>query len=171
MNVLELQDRSVIAIMEAPMIDQHHAKVVTLQSSAVVLAALITTMGAIGAACIQTGWIGRPALTTAATAPTATIASRTTPPTAQVSFLGTIEPAERTFANSPLSRSTVDSMHTAINTSAYMPVENVRSTTQPLASPWLALSNQAAGDKRAEPPKPSKGFGWDSITRLFQGRN
>jgi hypothetical protein len=42
------------------MTEQNHTRAVHLQSSAVVLAALITTCGAVTAALIQTGWIRRP---------------------------------------------------------------------------------------------------------------
>ena len=42
------------------MSDQVHPNAVRLQSSAIVVAALITTLGAVTAACIQTGIFGKP---------------------------------------------------------------------------------------------------------------
>ena len=40
--------------------DQHHSSGVSAQSTAIVMAALITMVGAVTAALIQTGWFGKP---------------------------------------------------------------------------------------------------------------
>ncbi|HZZ26798.1 MAG TPA: hypothetical protein VFE46_02225 [Pirellulales bacterium] len=68
------------------MSDQAQHGAVKLQSSAMVAAAFITTLGAITAALIQTGWISKP--------PVALVSHMQPPaPIAKASFLGTIEPA------------------------------------------------------------------------------
>jgi hypothetical protein len=106
------------------MSDQIHPAAVRLQSSAMVAAAIITTLGAVMAACIQTGWMSKaPAINVGGSSPSASqvIAepfsfvekqrynsvppvdhiSRPSPPIAGASFIGTIEPCNQPYQEPP----------------------------------------------------------------------
>ncbi len=67
------------------MTDHSQNRAIRLQSSALVLAALITTAGAITSAVIQSGWLSKPDAATAIATP------RSAPAKPLASFVGTIE--------------------------------------------------------------------------------
>jgi hypothetical protein len=66
------------------MIDQTQSRAIPAQSSAIVLSALITTWGVVLAACIQKGWIEKPA-------PAVFVLPQPSSPIAKASFTGAIE--------------------------------------------------------------------------------
>ena len=59
------------------MIDQIQSRTIPIQSWGIVLAALITNLGVVIAACIQTGWIGRPSSATVIALPSSRQATET----------------------------------------------------------------------------------------------
>lgn len=70
--------------------DRFQSRAVRFQSSAIVIAAVITTSGAVIAACIQAGWIGKP--------PSNAVASLSnTEAGKQAYFTGVIEPISDTI--------------------------------------------------------------------------
>lgn len=157
------------------MSEQNHPSAVKVQSSAIVLAALITTTGAITASCIQTGLISKsPTVAVASSqmsatnSPTSTFATPTpTPaPTRQVSFLGTIEPVkETTYFASPPSAMMRDRSVTPASAPVLLPAD------RQMTSPWAALQTQPAVDVYAQSPKTAqKASAWDSVTRFFGQR-
>src|SRR5262245_16905584 len=166
-----------------------HNPGVRLQSTALVVAALITTGGAVTSAFIQTGWVGKPT-----SAPAAVSQSPTAKPLAF--FTGAIEsPGQRgVLAEQPLAEvkavvgpqpvllpvgATMKASPTAVPETRMIPSGAITSAqpaaTKPAAAPtasWASFANPLAHEKRADSPPPksaSKLFDWPSLPRLFQG--
>ncbi len=140
------------------MSDEYQVRAIRTQSSAVVSAALITTMGAVTAACIQSGWIGRPADPAASSMATAT--PRTTFMEPQSTFRIPVlppAPAQRVTADKP-----VFEPHSTIL--------QAEPALRPVASSnWGPATNTLAQDR----PKKS-GFrlwDWSAMTRFLFGQN
>ena len=88
-STLKVLSRALVerrAMIDPSQYDHSQHRAIRLQSSALVLAALITTAGAVSSAFIQSGWFGKPA----ASAVVASAHQVTPKPLA--SFVGTIEP-------------------------------------------------------------------------------
>ncbi len=114
-----------------------------LQSSAMVVAAFITTLGAITAACIQTGLIVRPPAGSLMHSEQAANFARQDLPVAQASFLGTIEPYHEATSQNwgvapamsmPSNSSEVATTITA--SSARTPQLLDAPTAKPVSQPW-----------------------------------
>ena len=154
--------------------EQNPHSAVKVQSSAIVLAAMITTAGAITASCIQTGLISKSLTVAVASSqtsgwngPVPTFAAPTpTTTTRQASFLGTIEPVkETTYFASPPSAMTRDPKVMPVSAPALLPAD------RQMTSPWTALQTQPAVDAYAQSPKTAqKASAWDSVTRFFGQR-
>lgn len=172
------------------MSDHLQTKAVRVQSSAIVLAAVITTGGAVTSAFIQTGLLGK-------LSPMAVAVSQ--PPTEKApAFVAeAIDlPSEPTFAvlSSPtLSKPKMISTGAA-KVSFHAPVADAppvsvpasaqawtvskpellpaETTAKPLVSPWYYLQQPTAGDVHAAAAKTAKkSLDWGTITRFFQLHN
>jgi len=130
---------------------------VRFQSMALVMAALITTGGAVTSAFIQAGWVGKPSAETAGATPGA----RAKP---QAFFAGTIE-APRSgslSAEEPLAE---------IKPSAAVDPAALHALAEQSAAPMgagRASANPVAHDGHSETKPAAKLLDW---TRLFQGKN
>jgi hypothetical protein len=128
------------------------------QSSAVVSAALITTMGAVTAACIQSGWILRPSDSPVGMSqPTL---SRTTFMEPDRRFEIPVlppQPATRVTAQKPAFESHLNVLRADVST---------RAPASDLA--WSATTNPLGQEKRSDPRKSSSKFwDWSAVTRFF----
>lgn len=125
---------------------------------ALVMAALITTGGAVTSAFIQAGWIGRPTVETATASPS-TIAKP------QAFFAGTIEPPRSTslVAEEPMVdiKPTIDSApFAALSQQSSAPIGAGRASASPIAH-----------DSHPEAKPAAKLLDWGVIPRLFQSKN
>jgi hypothetical protein len=112
--------------------DQHHSGDhsggIRLQSTAIVLAAFITTLGAVTAACIQTGWFGKPETVSL-------------PPMADSPRLAGFTPDTSEFFPTPIDKS------------AIIPPGSVAKLTGAITAP---LVSQAAFTGKIEPAGPAQ---------------
>ena len=69
------------------MFNATQARTLSVQSSAIVLAALITTCGVVISACIQTGWISKPSSVVS-------VLPQPPPKTARAFFTGSVQPIQ-----------------------------------------------------------------------------
>jgi hypothetical protein len=140
---------------------QHRA--IRLQSTALVLAALITTAGAVTSAFIQSGWLGKTNRSTAiASAHPAT-------PTALASFVGTIEP----LAEMPVATSGPVPPAAFSGTSRSAPALQPRIVSPPLmgVTPAWFPGSQAINAQPASSAKTSpKPVDLEAVPHLIYGR-
>jgi hypothetical protein len=167
--------------------DQNQNSAIRLQSSAIVVAALITGSGAVIAACIQTGLIGRPF-----DPPLAVSMLEPTPKPAQATFTGTIEPladnrplemhqaAPTTVSKvvlEPASAFSATTYSTPMYSAApaLLPTDESakpETATRTLVSPWAYLKSATPVDTQAGSSNSKKNpFSWNSVTRYFRGNN
>jgi hypothetical protein len=140
---------------------QHRA--IRLQSTALVLAALITTTGAVSSAFIQSGWFGK-------TNPSTTIASALpATPQALASFVGTIEPLNEM----PIAASGAMPPAAFSATSRSAPAPQPKIISPPLmgVTPAWFLGSQAINAQPASPAKTSpKPVDLEAVPHLIYGR-
>jgi hypothetical protein len=146
------------------MSDEYQVKAIRTQSTAVVSAALITTIGAVTAACIQSGWISKPIETSALSQPLASTA-RTTfmepDRTFKIPVLPPQQPATRVTAERPI----IDARSTVLQAGS-----STRRPATPDAS-WSASMNPLAQDARPQVKKSTKFWDWSAMTRFLFGQN
>jgi hypothetical protein len=125
------------------------SKVGHWQSSALVVAALITTSGAVSSALIETGWFGK-RQASVSDAPAAEV-SFAKPPMPQAAFAGIIEPVkERPVAF------TAPAERLQFNTEPRSPVAPAMYVSKPLITPAPKTKNCELID-------------WKAIPRFFEG--
>jgi hypothetical protein len=164
----------------------HQAKAVRVQSSAIVVAAVITTCGAVASALIQTGVTGKPSPLTAggsATFAANTSAAVSSPvesaPEVQVAgaqLAAANMPASLTPAATPLTQPEAVELQahsprpTIVRTkwtAAKPELESTESMT-PRVSPWYYLSHP---DGQTTAAKTRKTFDWGGVTKVFPWLN
>jgi hypothetical protein len=118
------------------------------QASALVVAALISTMGAVSSALIETGWFGK-RTATVADAPAADV-SFTKPAMPQAAFAGVIEPVREKFV-SPVT----PAARIQFNPEPRSPVAPAMYVSKPLVTP-------------APKPKNRDLIDWKAIPRFFE---
>jgi len=164
----------------------HQAKAVRVQSSAIVVAAVITTCGAVASALIQTGLTGKTNLSTAGGS--ATFAANTSavvsspvesapePQLAGAQLAAANMPASLTRAATPFTQAEAVEMQaqaprpTIVQTkwtTAKPELELTQSVT-PRVSPWYYLSHP---DGQATAAKTKKTFDWGGVTKMFPWLN
>ncbi len=171
--------------------DHPQTKAVRVQSSAIVLAAIITTCGAVTSALIQTSFPGKPSSPTVAAAqsslPTKTPAyiaeAMDVPQELALAISQPAPPRPQTFATPAATVSfhapVADSKPTAAtdNNSQAWNVEKpelspAQSAARPLVSPWYYLQQPARTEARGDAAKTAKkGFDWSTIPRWLQLHN
>lgn len=160
------------------MTDQHQSRAMRVQSSAIVLAAAITTTGAVTSALIQAVGIDK--------SPPAEVASlQPHAAAARPTFTASIQ---RPDGSLPKSRSTIAqaaqvSFHgpigaSASNTPASQPWYVAKPELSPgdaqttLVSPWYYLSHSSSSDQSLAAAKPEKkSLDWGALTHLFQSHD
>jgi hypothetical protein len=117
------------------MFDQIPSRTVPIQSWAMVLAALITNLGVVIAACIQSGWIGKPSSVTVIAPPSSPVNSR-------ASEIGAIDPPnELGFAISqPAAANTPAYLTGATQGSGQAPAADPQPTPSPTELPGRTVS-------------------------------
>jgi hypothetical protein len=143
---------------EQEMSEHSHSGAVRFQSMALVMAALITTAGAVTSAFIQAGWIGRTSAVSASVSPP--VASRP-----QAFFAGTIE--------TPRSSSFVAEEPLVEIKPAVEPV-TLQALVEQSAAPigaGRASASPVGHDSHAEAKPAAKLLDWGVIPRLFQSKN
>jgi hypothetical protein len=176
------------------MSDHQQTKAVRVQSSAIVLAAVITTGGAVTSAFIQTGLLGK-------LSPTGVAVSQMPAEKAPAFVAEGIDlPSALSFAVSPAVSSPASlpqpkmistgaakvSFHAPVAESQPAPASvsaqtwtvskpellPVEATAKPVVSPWYYLQQSTAGDVHAASVKMAKKpLDWGTITRFFQLHN
>jgi hypothetical protein len=164
----------------------HQAKAVRVQSSAIVVAAVITTCGAVASALIQTGMTGK--LNPATGSGSATFAANTSAvvsgPTESAPEVQ-VASAQLAAANMPASLTRAATSFTqaeAVETQAQSSLPTIVRTkwttakpeldatqsTRPMVSPWYYLSHP---DGQATTTKAKKTFDWSGVTKVFPWLN
>ena len=161
----------------------HQAKAVRVQSSAIVVAAVITTCGAVASALIQTGVTGKPNLSTAGGS--ATFAANTSAAVSSPSESGPemqVASAQLAAANMPASLTRAATPFTqaeAVEMQAQSPIVRTKWTTakpeldatlstKPMVSPWYYFSHP---EGQAAAAKTKKTFDWGGVTKVFPWLN
>ena len=173
--------------------EMHPVRAVRLQSSAVVLAAIITTGGAILSACIQT--TSKPLASIAPYTPAEPI-DIPLPSNAEldklvnrnlVSFNGpgrrSAEAIPQVAANEPARLSEINSVtfhaptgvdkpHSIEPTqwNVAKPTVTSASVSTPMVSPWYTLSHPETASI-SQPQRTTKKFDWNSVTKFFSWHN
>jgi hypothetical protein len=129
---------------------------VRFQSMALVMAALITTGGAVTIAINQAGWIGRPSAETASAIPP--IAAKP-----QAFFAGTIEPPR---ANSLVAEEPMVEIKPAVEPAAFQAL--AEQSSAPIGA-GRASASPVAHDSRPEAKPAAKLSDW--VSRLFPSKN
>jgi len=137
---------------------------VRFQSVALVMAALITTGGAVTSAFIQAGWIGRPSTDSKPSAETAT-ASKPTAAKPQAFFAGTIEPPR---SGSLVAEEALVEIKPAIEPDTFHTLAG--QSAAPMGA-GRASTNPVAHDSHTDPKSAAKLLDWGVIPRLFQSKN
>jgi hypothetical protein len=140
------------------MSEHNQSGAVRLQSMALVMAALITTGGAVTSAFIQAGWIGRPAAETAT-------ASRPAVAKPQAFFAGTIEPPR---PNSLVAEEPMVDIKPTIDPASFAALS--QQSSAPIGA-GRASASPVAHDSHADAKPASKLLDWGVIPRLFQSKN
>lgn len=176
--------------------EMHPVRAVRLQSSAVVLAAIITTGGAILSACIQTTSSSKPLASIAPNTPAepidiplpsspeldrlvnrnlVSVNTSTRRSSDAIPQVAANEPARLSDVNSVAFHAPaapVDKRHSIepIQWNVAKPAINNASVSAPVVSPWYSLSHtdQAA---TPQPQHTAKKFDWNSVTKLFSWHN
>lgn len=164
----------------------HQAKAVRVQSSAIVVAAVITTCGAVASALIQTGVTGKLAPSTASGSTTfAANTSATINSPVESVLEGTLATAPLAAANMPasLTRATSSVHAEAVEMQAQAPRQTTVPTkwttakpeleatqsARPMVSPWYYLSHP---DGQATAVKTTKKtFDWGGVTKVLPWLN
>ena len=117
------------------MIDQLQSRTIPIQSWAMVLAALITNLGVVIAAFIQSGWIEKPY---SASFP----AQKPYPVNSQASEAGAIDPPNETGFNisQPAAANTPAYLTGATQGSVHVPTADPQPTSSPTEHPVLTVS-------------------------------
>jgi hypothetical protein len=161
----------------------HQAKAVRVQSSAIVVAAVITTCGAVASALIQTGVSGKPApsaaggsATFAANTSAAVGSPRESAPQMQLAH------AQIAAANMPASLTRALPQAEAVEMQAESPHQAIVRTkwtvakpeleatgsAKPMVSPWYYFSHP---DGQQAAAKAKKTFDWGGVTKMFSWLN
>jgi len=140
------------------MSEQSHSGAVRFQSVALVMAALITTGGAVTSAFIQTGWLARPSAETAAAVPLASSKPK-------AFFTGTIEPPR---SSSLVAEEPLVEIKPAAESITFQPL--AQQSAAPIGA-GRASANPMAHDGHADAKPAAKLLDWGVIPRLFQSKN
>ena len=160
----------------------HQARAVRVQSSAIVVAAVITTCGAVTSALIQTGVTGKPNTGGSATFAANTSAAVSSPrESAPSATLATVQLAA---ANTPASLTRAATSFTqaeAVETQAQSQRQTVHTnwtvakpeldateSTKPMVSPWYYVSHP---NGQTTAVKTKKTFDWGGMAKIFPWLN